>query len=46
MKKIIDVSEHQKKIDFAALKDFVDGIILRIGYGDNDSSQDDKYFPV
>ena len=44
MKRIIDVSEHQKKIDFAALKDSVDGVILRIGYGDNDSSQDDKYF--
>lgn len=44
MKRIIDVSEHQKKIDFAALIDFVDGIILRIGYGDNDSTQDDKYF--
>lgn len=42
-KKIIDVSEHQKEINYSALKG-VDGIILRIGYGDNDSTQDDKYF--
>ena len=42
-KTIIDVSEHQKEINFSALKG-VDGIILRIGYGDNDSTQDDKYF--
>ena len=42
-KTIIDVSEHQKEINFSALKG-VDGVILRIGYGDNDSTQDDKYF--
>ena len=42
-KMIIDVSEHQKEINFSALKG-VDGVILRIGYGDNDSTQDDKYF--
>lgn len=42
-KTIIDVSEHQKEINFSALKG-VDGVILRVGYGDNDSTQDDKYF--
>ena len=42
-KTIIDVSEHQKEINFSALKG-VDGVILRIGYGDNDSTQDDKHF--
>ena len=42
-KTIIDVSEHQKEINFSALKG-VDGVILRIGFGDNDSTQDDKYF--
>ena len=42
-KTIIDASEHQKEINFSALKG-VDGAILRIGFGDNDSTQDDKYF--
>lgn len=39
----IDVSYHQGKIDWQAVKD--DGIqftIIRVGYGDNDTSQDDK----
>lgn len=44
MKKIIDVSEHQKVIDWVKVKHGADGVILRIGYGDNDSAQDDKYF--
>ena len=45
MKKIIDVSEHQKRIDWQAIKasGAVDGAILRIGYGDDDVSQDDDY---
>jgi beta-lactamase superfamily II metal-dependent hydrolase/GH25 family lysozyme M1 (1,4-beta-N-acetylmuramidase) len=46
MKKIIDVSEHQKKIDWQKVKasGAVDGVIIRIGYGDDDPAQDDKYF--
>lgn len=41
---IIDVSEHQGKIDWKRVKDYVDGAILRTGYGDNLPQQDDKYF--
>ena len=46
MKKIIDASEHQKKIDWEKVKASgkIDGVIFRIGYGDNDVGQDDKYF--
>jgi beta-lactamase superfamily II metal-dependent hydrolase/GH25 family lysozyme M1 (1,4-beta-N-acetylmuramidase) len=43
MKKIIDVSEHQKRIDWTKVSG-VDGVILRVGFGDNDTAQDDKYF--
>lgn len=44
MKKIIDVSEHQKRIDWAKVKaSGVDGVIFRIGFGDNISTQDDKW---
>ena len=42
--RIIDVSEHQGKIDWKRAKDYVDGVILRTGYGDNINTQDDKYF--
>ena len=42
--RIIDVSEHQGKIDWKRVKDYVDGAILRTGYGDNLPQQDDKYF--
>ncbi len=41
-KRIIDVSEHQKKIDWTKVSG-VDGVIIRIGYGDDDVSQDDDY---
>ena len=47
MVKGIDISEHQGKIDIAALKGQVDFIILRIGYtgyGKSKSKQLDKYF--
>ena len=44
MKRIIDVSEHQKEIEWVKVKQEVDGVILRIGYGDDDTAQDDKYF--
>lgn len=44
MKKIIDVSEHQKRIDWAKVKaSGVDGVILRVGFGDNIATQDDKW---
>ena len=45
-KRIIDGSEHQKKIDWEKVKASgkIDGVIFRIGYGDNDVGQDDKYF--
>lgn len=45
-RRIIDASEHQKKIDWEKVKASgkVDGVISRIGYGDNDVGQDDKYF--
>ena len=44
-KRIIDASEHQKKIDWEKVKASgkVDGAIIRVGYGDNDVSQDDDY---
>lgn len=42
-KKVIDVSYHQGKIDWAKVKaDGVDGVILRCGYGSDIASQDDK----
>ena len=41
--KIIDVSEHQGKIDWEKAKKEIDGAIIRIGYGDDIKSQDDKY---
>lgn len=41
----IDVSEHQKSIDWEAVKaDGVTFAILRVGYGGDYSDQDDKYF--
>lgn len=41
-KLIIDVSEHQKYIDWEKVKPKIDGAIIRCGYGDDDVSQDDK----
>ena len=43
-KLIIDVSEHQKTIDWDKVKPKIDGAIIRCGYGDNIASQDDKYW--
>ena len=40
---IIDVSEHQGKINWEKARDYIDGAIIRIGYGDDTRSQDDKY---
>ena len=42
MKKIlIDVSEHQGKIDWEKAMHHIDGAILRCGYGSNYEDQDD-----
>lgn len=43
-KLIIDVSEHQAKINWQAVKSHIDGVIIRCGYGDDDKSQDDLYW--
>lgn len=40
---IIDVSQHQGKINWEKLVGKISGVIIRIGYGDNISSQDDLY---
>lgn len=40
----IDVSEHQKDIDWEGLKDEIDFAIIRCGYGSDYVSQDDKYW--
>lgn len=40
--KVIDVSEHQGVINWDAVKGNVDGVIIRCGYGDNITSQDDR----
>jgi len=42
-KTIIDVSEHQKKINWETVKPHIDGAIIRLGYGDDDADQDDDY---
>ena len=39
---LIDVSEHQGVIDWEQVKDHIDGVILRCGYGMDIASQDDK----
>ena len=44
MKKIIDVSEHNGKINWEETKKHIDGAILRCGYGMDMDSQDDKYW--
>ena len=42
--KIIDVSKHQGKIDWSQAKNYIDGAIIRCGYGRDMTSQDDEYF--
>ena len=44
MLKVIDISTFQGDVDFSQLKGAVDGVIIRCGYGDNLSSQDDEMF--
>ena len=41
---VIDVSEHQGIIDWNKVKSKIDGAIIRCGYGDDITSQDDKQF--
>jgi lysozyme len=41
---VIDVSEHQEKINWAAVKPHIDGAIIRCGYGDNILEQDDDWW--
>ena len=40
----IDVSEHQGNINWEKVKNEVDFVIIRCGYGVDDFTQDDKYF--
>lgn len=42
--KLIDVSSHQGKINWAEVKKHVDGVIIRCGYGSDYKAQDDKRF--
>lgn len=42
--KIIDVSVHQGQIDWAKVKNHIDGAIIRCGYGSDYTHQDDKRF--
>lgn len=44
MKKLIDVSEWQGKIDWEKVKPQIDGAILRCGYGSDLEKQDDAQF--
>jgi lysozyme len=44
VKKIIDVSAHQGKINWEKVKPHIDGAILRCGYGSDMESQDDAQF--
>lgn len=43
-RKGIDISYYQGNIDFEKLKDEVDFVIIRCGFGGNTSTQDDKNF--
>lgn len=42
--KIIDVSEHNRKINWEEVKNHIDGAIIRCGYGMDQTNQDDKYW--
>ncbi|MDE6284583.1 MAG: glycoside hydrolase family 25 protein [Bacilli bacterium] len=44
MRKGIDVSSYQGRIDWAQVKPYIDFAILRCGYGNDIRSQDDVYF--
>ena len=40
----IDVSSYQESINWDLVKGQIDFVIIRLGYGDNITKQDDKYF--
>ena len=42
--KVIDVSEHNQKINWEQARNHIDGAIIRCGYGMDMVSQDDKYW--
>ena len=42
--KIIDVSEHNGRIDWEQARKHIDGVIIRCGYGMDQTNQDDKYW--
>lgn len=42
--KVIDVSAHQGTIDWKKVKPHIDGAILRVGYGMDQTNQDDEQF--
>ena len=42
--KLIDVSVHNGNIDWDIVKNHVDGVIIRCGYGSDYTYQDDKRF--
>lgn len=44
MKKGIDVSVFQRKIDWEEAKEYIDFAIVRCGYGNNYLNQDDEYY--
>lgn len=41
---VIDVSEHQGQMDWDSVAPYIDGAIIRCGYGSDIESQDDKQF--
>lgn len=44
MLKGIDISSHQGEINWQEVKNQIDFAIIRLGYGDNIETQDDRYF--
>ena len=42
--KIIDVSEHNGRINWEEARKHIDGVIIRCGYGMDQTDQDDKYW--
>lgn len=43
-KRVVDISYHNADINFNDLSKSVDSVIIRCGYGDNTTAQDDKKF--
>lgn len=42
IKKVIDVSVHQGNIDWDKVKNQIDGVVIRCGYGSDEVGQDDR----